>query len=601
MRRMLPAVASVLGISALVVLAFGGPARIGLPLPVLLAVALGAILFFQQRRTRTLEVGWSGSQSGITTVADVARAPSTAPRAGRGSVSRSLARVEARELVANPWFGAGVGLWLVILVMFGVLFVEDVERSWWEFFGLATMMCHPFVGLAVVAAHRNRTRSRRDGCDELFDTCPADPGARTLGHLATAWVGSLVCVLFVVGLALLVAARNPRTYGPVDGEALAAVLACAALGAGGIVLGVTLGRWVRWALTPFVVVVCVGFASARISVIGEPAWATDRLLATMVPSSGLDTIFYTRPVWARLAWLVALVVVVAALGLVGSRRTRAPQLIASAAGVVAIIAAVVVVRPAPVQDAARIADLIAEPLAHQTCTEAGSGVRVCAYDDYASLGRRAAAELRPVAAAVPGGMRDDVVFLHLYEDELGKLPAEVRAALNGRAALAPDGALRLRFNANPANFDAARLRLAARAVGLPTEAGNDEVGTVVAGQARGVIVLWLATRGLDRDAAGGLVEETPDEGSGKHDVTDRGAVWPATCNDEVSVLQWSPTDLEAARALLRLPAADVARLLADDWAHLVDPATTTDELLAGAGLDPLGPPERIAARRYTCD
>jgi hypothetical protein len=347
-------------------------------------------------------------------------------------------------------------------------------------------------------------------------------------------------------------------------------------------------------------VVAIGLVSGRINAIGDPGWATDRLLATMVPSSGLDTIFYTRPVWARLAWLVALAVLVAALGLIGSRRSRVPQLVAAGAGVVAIIAAVLVVRPAPAQEAARIADLIAEPLAHQTCTDAGSGVRVCAYDDYASLGRRAAAELRPVAAALPDGVLDDVLFLHLYDNELGEAQAEVRTALNGRPAAAPDGALRLRFNANPANFDAARLRLAAHAVGLPTEAGIDEIGTVVAGEARGVIALWLATRGLDRDAAAGLVDETQDEGGGEHDVTDRGAVWPATCNDEVSVLQWSPTDLEAARALLGLPAADVARLLADDWAHLVDPDTTTDELLAGAGLDPLGPPETIAARRYAC-
>ena len=39
----------------------------------------------------------------------------------------------------------------------------------------------------------------------------------------------------------------------------------------------------------------------------------------------------------------------------------------------------------------------------------------------------------------------------------------------------------------------------------------------------------------------------------------------------------------------------------DDWARFTDPATTTDELLAAAGLDPVGPPDRIVAMPVICE
>ena len=54
------------------------------------------------------------------------------------------------------------------------------------------------------------------------------------------------------------------------------------------------------------------------------------------------------------------------------------------------------------------------------------------------------------------------------------------------------------------------------------------------------------------------------------------------------------------RALLSLPASDVESTIVANWEQLADPSTTTDDLLTMAGLDPIGPPERVAAIPVVC-
>jgi hypothetical protein len=595
--RVVGSVAAITAVIAVLVaglIGFGG----GLLLVVPVGLVIGGALLF--RRSRTMEIGWSGPTAIITSTPGLPLAPAerSAPtRRGRLGVAGSLARVEARELVASPWFQVGIALWLVIVLMFGILFVDDINRSWLEFFGIATLFCHPFAAFAIVAAHRNRSRSRRDHCDEMFDACPADADARTLGHLVTAWVGALVEVCFILLLAGLVAARSSHSYGPLGGYVLAALLACAVIGAGAIALGVTLGRWAPWGLVPFVAVVAVGVASGNINGIGEPAFSTDRMLATLVATTGIDPIFIPTLWWERFAWLAAISVIVAALGLVGGRSTRVATALLGGAALVAIVSAVLIVRPAT-NDADRIAGLVADPLAHSNCVPAGRTVELCAFEGYEGLAEETAVALGPVVAAVPDGVLRDVMFLTYYEQGLERLPSEVQEALDNRAVQVPDGVLRLRYNAHPENFEAARLRLAARAVGLPTDVGDGEASTMVDGQARGVIVLWLATRGLDarqRDrlvTAGDLIEPAS--------ATDRGSIWPGLCYEENAVLQWSPTDLESARVLFALPDDHVDRVLTERWAGLTAPDAKTDDLLAAVGARPLGPPEPIEPQTKTC-
>jgi hypothetical protein len=586
--RLVSTAAVVLGAAAVV----GGGGGSGVPMFVLL-LPIGAVgLLVAFRRGRTVELAWSGrSSAGPVVLAE--RAP--AGRPARGSVAAALARVEARELVMSPWFAIGLGFWLLIVVIMGVIWSNDLDRSWRSLAGLAPIVCHPFVGMAVVGAHRSRTRSRRDGCDELFDACPADGATRTLGHLATAWVGALVSVGFVVGLALLAKLLESNAYGPIGGDVLAAVLSCAVLGAGGVLLGVALGRWAPWTLVPFVSIVAIVMVDRLINRIGDPAWASDRMLGTFFTGPSVDAIFLDGAVWARVAWLAALAVLVGALGLLGWRRRGLVVGAAAGAVVVAVVAATVIVQPASTGEVRRIAALIDDPMGHSTCVAVRGDIQACAYREYASLARMAARQLGPVADAVPADSLGHAVFLTQFDGTANDLPAEIRAAVTLRQTRY----LRLSFSAHEEAGWAARARLAAYVLRLPTEPRVNGTSTVVAGQARGVVVLWLMTRGLGPNTTARLLDEEPDDGQGL-DATDRAAVWPGTCHDEVSVLQWAPRDLEAARAVAALPAAQVQSVVWAQWDRWTDPATTTDDFLAAVGLHPLGPPGFIEARRYAC-
>jgi hypothetical protein len=588
-----------LGVTAVLFFVIGGQRGIPLPLPIALAFAAVAFVLFRGRPVRTLEVGWSGTDAAVTPVADVPIRPTSAPRSGKGSVAGSLARVEARELVMSPWFAAGVGFWLLIIVVMGVVFSDDASNSWWEFAGLLTMAAHPFAGMTVVAAHRNRSRSGRDDCDELFNACPADADARTLGHLLTAWVAAVACGAAVSLFVVLIATRS-TVYGPADHELVAALLGCAVIGAGAVTLGVALGRWARWAIVPFGVVVAIAALGSRIVRIGNPGWATDRMLATFVPTAGIDTIFYTRPVWARLAWLTALVFVVASAAMVGRRRSVTFAVLASSV-IAALGAGALVIRPATTRQATRIVARIETPLRGATCAAAGDEVRVCAYPMYRTIVDRTVDALRPVADAVPQGVLSDVVLVPMYAQMPNHLQAEVRARLTSTAPRVPEHALRLRFQAHRDAYDAARLRLAAYAVGLPPEPGPDEFGTIVAGQARGVVVLWLAWHALDADRIRDRLDVSDDSPGEKLDDTDLGAVWPGTCGaGDHAALQWAPKDLDAASMLFALPDTRVRDVITREWSRFTSPTATTDDLLAAAGLHPIGPPERIVPRVFGC-
>ncbi|MEO6629051.1 MAG: hypothetical protein ABIP03_10840 [Aquihabitans sp.] len=576
-----------LGLVAVAGLMFGAGGGLIIAGP---AVLLSGLLFWWMRgqRSVSVEVNWSGS-AGVDEIALVQ------PR--RGSVAASLARFEVRELVASPWFGIGIGFCLVQLVALGLIWENDNERGWWFFFGLAPMLAHPFAGMVVVASHRNRTRGRRDGCEELFGTCPADDGARSLGHLLTAWLPAVVSGGFVVVLARLIAAGNPSMFGPIDHEAAAAVVICSVLGAGAVALGVTLGRWAPWALSPFVAVVGVALAGGQINQIGLPSFSADRHLATFVSNAHVDMLFVARPVWAQAAWLGALGLLVASLALVPGTRRRSPCLVAVGAAALGLVAAVLVVRPVSPPEARRIAAMVLEPEAHQTCVAAGAELKVCAYRDYARVARAAAAEASPVADAVPAGVLRGSVLRQRPSYRTHDLQAEVAALVGDRRKPAPATELRLNFNSHPESLAAVRFRVAAHAVGLPSTVPHRGLPTVVAGQARGVIVLWLATRGLSNDEAQRLVRPSGREA----DPGMVGAIWPGMCHDEEGVLLWARQDLQAVDAMLAVPASRVALVIRSRWSSLIDPDTSVDELLGDLGLAPGGPADAVTPRPYSCD
>lgn len=85
--------------------------------------------------------------------------------------------------------------------------------------------------------------------------------------------------------------------------------------------------------------------------------------------------------------------------------------------------------------------------------------------------------------------------------------------------------------------------------------GPDAPGNVlVDGQARGVVMLWLATAGLDRDETLAMLQPG-DLGDPSH----RGHIWPGLCGADI---QWAPQDLAAARLVATGDRAATAEVVA---------------------------------------
>jgi hypothetical protein len=257
-------------------------------------------------------------------------------------------------------------------------------------------------------------------------------------------------------------------------------------------------------------------------------------------------------------------------------------------GVGAVSAGLATTRPASSAEALRLASLVAEPELYQTC-RGTERIEVCVYEGYDGYLDLVLTHVAPIAAAVPATL-ERITIRQVFDGNLAALGPGVEAALDGRG-VPLGGFLPLGFTTRDEAINVARLVSAAHAVGLPTEARFGTTPTVIAGEARGVVMLWLAARGLDADAAEQLTRANSD-----------GIVWPDPCYGERSPsVAWSANDLEAARALLDLPAHEVHRILTDNWQRFTDPATSTDELLVAVGLEPMGAPGRVPVTPVVCD
>jgi hypothetical protein len=242
-------------------------------------------------------------------------------------------------------------------------------------------------------------------------------------------------------------------------------------------------------------------------------------------------------------------------------------------------------QPLSAGEAEEMASRIGDPATHEHCTAAGPDVQVCVPAPYSSLGDRFAREVRPVAEALPPGWTaEPVTFRLLFDGNPADLPAAVRDRLPEGVPSGED-VLYLGHTSHPESRAAGRFRLAATAMGLATV--PDEHVNVVAGQARGAVVAWLAVHDL-ADARGRIAPY-----DGDHDPVNKGDIWPGLCHKETGVVVWAPQDLEAARAMLELPDDEVRRVIHDDWDRWLDRSTSTDELLAALDLPPVGSPDRV--------
>ena len=205
---------------------------------------------------------------------------------------------------------------------------------------------------------------------------------------------------------------------------------------------------------------------------------------------------------------------------------------------------------------------------------------MCVFPTYRAVLDPVIERVAPVAAVLPAEVAP-LTLRQVFEDGLADLPPEVRRRLTPADLVRPAGEVPLGFDEDVVELAGSDLALAV--VGLPVEAGEDLLPLVVAGEARGVVGLWLATRGLDAEAAAGTIADA-ERGSGELEPC------------EVPAVVWSAQDLAGTRAVLALPEADVAAVVGDGWERWVDPGTGTDELLAALGLDEVGPFDEVVAR-----
>lgn len=519
-------------------------------------------------------------------VGDAPRRPGSGATAA--AVARALGRVETRELSRSPWFGVGFGFCVLVFLLFGFVWAAEDSGTWAEQLQLSSWFAYPMVGMVVLALHRAVTRAARDGADEVFDACPTGPPTRTAGFLLAAVLPVTALAVFLVALGFAVEADSKGLFGPIGADSVADIAAAIVLGAGGVALGVALGRWVRFALAPVVAVVVVGFAGIQLNVQGGSGWNPLVPLSTAPAVDGTPPVFTDRPVWWHLLWVVGLTVVVGVAALARHRRDRTVAVAGAVAAAVVLAAGIGATRPLSPTAAARIAAVVANPEASQECAASGS-VEVCVFPPYRALLGPVTDRVAPIAEVLPSDLAP-LTLRQVFEDGLHELPPEVRRRLTEADLLRPDHEVPLGFDTGA--IDTSGPDLAFAAVGLPSQAGDDLLPTVVAGQARGVVAIWLATRGLDAEATAAASTSPAPQAP---DAFDRGSTELAeVCN--VPAVVWSAQDLAASRSVLELPEAAVTRVIRSDWQRWADPDTGTDELLSALGLDPVGPVDRIVAR-----
>jgi hypothetical protein len=319
----------------------GGPPVMTLGLVVVVALCGLALTLIHGRQTAALpERSWSAPAS--------AQAPGTvrsgAPPAR--AVAMALGRVECRQFTSSAWFAVGLAFSFLIIVLFGFIWAGDNNGTWREFIDLMPWFAHPLVGMVVLAAYRATTRAARDGADELFETCPTAPATRTAGFLLSAAVPVATLGVFLAVLATAVAFKSPFLHGAIGADGVGVVLSTLVLGAGGVALGVALGRWVRFGLVPVVTVAVIGFlATAVISGSSPHDWKPFAQLSTAPPVNSLSPVFTNPAAFWHLLWLVGLTAVVGIVAVSRHRRDRPVALAAAAAAVVVLAAGIGATRP----------------------------------------------------------------------------------------------------------------------------------------------------------------------------------------------------------------------------------------------------------------
>ena len=258
-----------------------------------------------------------------------------------------------------------------------------------------------------------------------------------------------------------------------------------------------------------------------------------------------------------------------------SSPSKAPRRTLAAIAVVAAFGATAEMSPA---SAERIAGFVAYPEAHQECADVAGRAQICMFDLHSEVIEWIAVDTEAVAAALPPQV-EPLVMRQIYENRIDQLPPEVRRRLPDVLPDRPEDELPVTTDLDEfGTFTGVGRDLALAAVGLPTRPNEELIPTIVAGQARGVVALWLS----DLDPS-------------ESDSYARGSLGGVgVCS--VPGVVWSGQDLAAARAIIGIDEAVVAGVIETQWEQWIDPATGTDELLAALGLPAEGPFDVVTPR-----
>jgi hypothetical protein len=464
-----------------------------------------------------------------------------------------LALVEARRLLRNPY------LWTVVIGTLALLALIQRNQlpNLAEVTVTAAMVTFLVAATLMVLANLATLRDQREGVPETLAALPGRADVRTRAVLlATGCLGAML-VAAVIGADLLIRLTQGPAGGQVDaGEALAAVLATAVMA----VFGVTLGRWLPSPIAaPAVLgVLAIGFFVGPLF-----------LLAWHLPvTAPYEMQVFGRPTGPRLLYLIAALVLLAALAALrhGRRPLRLAVAVAALAAVVpagiGVAAAAPPSRFGPVDQGETVAG---EP--ELECAERDA-ITYCHFPGFASWIPVWARAAEPVAAALP-------------PDERHRMPTIAQHTSFGAPATAGEGRVLVRMTWGRGEAELTdRGQLAGEIAGLitrltdpgPRLARDTPLWCDARGQARTVVALWLAGQAVPLRPA--VAEEALN-----------GGYLEASYLGNVG---YGERELGFAQALL--DRADARELIWEHWDVLLDPETTID-----AALPLLGLPDRFAA------
>ncbi|WP_283136769.1 hypothetical protein [Rhizohabitans arisaemae] len=479
-----------------------------------------------------------------------------------------LTLFEARRLLRNPILWGTAVLALVRAYVQSTAWLPDMTIV-----VIDAVTASALIGAAMmIVSGLAAGRDRRHGLPETLAALPVRAVERTRAViLAAPAAGALLAAVMISVQSAAVslpggAAGRFDPYQALGGVALGALAATA---------GAALGRWLPWLITPPIVIVLVALA-----MIGDSRGENFGWFLPVIP--GHSVAWGARPTGWHLVYLVAAVVLFAALALLRHGLRPLRTLVALTALAVAVPAGAAATAAAPVLPWAGDRAAFTPQLPEQVC-EKHEGLTFCVYPDYRPWIPGWVDALRPILAVVPERARDRVPPIRQLAGYDGLLWQG-----SGADPLATPVTWTV-WSADPARHRAYLAgQVIASAVGLEKESCGADLG-----RARLAVALWLAGR------AGPLLD-APDPGSrppssgklpkGWLDLTmgfDNGGIHiPGQLHDT----GYGQAEVEYARALLNRP--ETADRIRADWDVLVSPSTTLEQGAALLGVRPGRPASR---------